>query len=122
MNYQAKVIRGNETELKFFEALQADIRLMPHWYLGVRRATGLEDSEGVDAFVTLDVGEVKVQIKTSQHRRRDYEKSHNGNGVLVIVLQAKSSLQYAKRKIFNLLYHQRGKMINKQRNGRGARH
>ena len=122
MNYQAKLIRGNQTELKFFEALQSDIRLMPYWYLGVRRPTGIEDADGVDAFVTLDVGEVKVQIKTSQTGRHDYEKFHKGNGVLVIVLEGGSSLQYAKGKILDFLYKRRGAMMPRRRGSQRARH
>ena len=111
MNYQTGKTIGNTTEFKFFTALQADVRSMPYWFLGVRRATGLEDAAGVDAFVTLDVGEVEVQIKTSETGMVEYEKTHRGNGVLVIVIGVHASISYAKDRILHYLYLRRGAMI-----------
>ena len=108
--------RGVATEFLFFRALQASHLELPRWFRSSRRATPEEDySRGIDAVVELDVGQVKVQIKTSDIHRAKYEKAHPGNHVLVIVLGANITLEEARKKILKLLFLRRGEMMRAKR-------
>lgn len=113
---------GAQTEYVFFKALQAFSPSDPPWFLGVRRADRQEDHAGIDAFVTLDVGEVPVQIKSSLAGFDKFLTTHPGTEILIIVIGRDLTPGQIRKKIFDFLFRERGRILRKQRKKNRARH
>lgn len=66
-------IRGEQAEARVVSLLQqAD--LVPPWILGARRAAPAEDRRGVDVLVQTDVGILRVQVKCSHRKAKDFAR------------------------------------------------
>lgn len=79
----AKVL-GTETEERFFNAVRTLQR--PVWFYGVRRARTVEDHNGYDAFATIDIGEVPIQIKRSYFGAEKYMRRYPGREIVLMVV------------------------------------
>lgn len=105
--------RGGETELRFFTAMQAHNFGAPHWYHGIRHASRDDDRGGIDAYVTLDAGEVAVQIKSSHAGLHDHRQLY-GPVHCIIVICPRWPIQVIRSKTFDLLYRWRRKMLQER--------
>ena len=79
--------RGLATENSFTFAMRSLRRSkMPKWFREIREATPLEDMKGFDAFATLDVGEVPIQIKSSTEGADDYLRRYPNQDVVIVII------------------------------------
>lgn len=80
---------GKATEDRFYAAFHDSHARLPVWLQGMRRANGLNDSEGVDFFAITDTGEIPVQIKSSARWIEEYRRKHpNSKAVILVIHQA----------------------------------
>ncbi len=80
------IAKGKKSERRFFEAFMARDWQQPWWYKSVRRANGLEDSEGYDFFIRTNIGQIPIQVKSSCRYIEQYWRRHpNSNAILVVV-------------------------------------
>lgn len=81
----------------------------PPWFISIRAATKNEDMRGIDAVVTIDIGEVLVQVKSTQNgarnHRRHYERScyDYDNTFVVIIVPDHSTPMNICLMLWNLL-------------------
>lgn len=84
----AEVEKGKNTEDRFFSLLMAKETEWPDWMWGIRRATPLEDSEGVDAFIdTASFPWVPVQIKSSHAGLEKHEDRYGNRHVILTIFK-----------------------------------
>lgn len=83
---------GKKTELLFFDAFEDPAFRHPSWFFCVRKPTGLEDSEGIDAILTMylfpDLHHVPVQIKSSAKYVYDHREKYGNRHCIVVVPHA----------------------------------
>lgn len=82
--------RGVRSEERFFRAFKAIDTPFPSWFRMVRRATSEEDAMGFDAFVLIDIGEIPVQIKTSEFAAKAYKQKRPFGPAIVVVVGSAS--------------------------------
>ncbi len=100
---------GINTEARFFSALQSISWNAPGWFKSVRRATHLEDSEGIDPIITIDAGEVHVQIKSSPAGVRKHHNYH-GNKQMVFFIESHYTEVQIRAILERFLYRRREQM------------
>ncbi len=76
---------GLATESKVIRSVMDPQAIRPVWFHGIRLSTSVEDRKGYDAFATLDVGVVPMQIKTSQGAISGWRKTHPEKKDVVIL-------------------------------------
>ena len=88
---------------------------MPSWLLSIRRATGEEDLDGVDAVVsTTDVGDLLVQIKSSEGGAAFFKDSEHwwpARHIVVVVVLPYDTHEEIIRKTRKLLGNLRQEIL-----------
>lgn len=86
---QAARERGLQNEYRVLRALRSRIR-DPAWLRDVRTPTRLEDAYGRDAVCVTDVGELSVQVKSSEHYAKKFLQSYlrgdRGTELIVVIV------------------------------------
>jgi len=79
--------RGRKAESLFKKVLVEGIEKdrFPEWIRGYERATSKDDLKGIDCWIKTDVGNIKIQIKSSKTGAEEYLKKHRGDVAVVIV-------------------------------------
>jgi hypothetical protein len=82
---------GSTHEFLVFSALQAPDWTPPWWFRCYRRATPDEDAGGVDLIITIDLGDIEVQIKSSRYGREQHRARHGTQQAIITVDECMSS-------------------------------
>jgi hypothetical protein len=103
---------GEETERRFYEALQDWRPNEPEWFLGVEVASTLLDMRGVDCLALVKYPKLRnpvrvpIQIKSSGRHIEDYFDRHRGAkeaGVIVLVIKQGDGVVAIRNKLFGAL-------------------
>jgi hypothetical protein len=111
------VILGGESELRFFQAMQA-WNWKPGWLISIRHANRDQDLyEATDAIAELDVGVVPIQIKSSVYGARKHRELH-GDMHVIIIVRPEFSLKNIQRRTIAFLERRRKQLLRRKRKGR----
>lgn len=113
---QVERSRGQRTEDRFFEAMEVANRRQNHeWILGVRRATHEEDTHrGIDAVVKTDIGDLLIQIKSSEKGAEEFRKGphfRRNKFIGVLVIRENYTSDDIRGKAHVILMELRGKIL-----------
>ena len=89
---------------------------MPSWWLHMRRGTRREDTkEATDHIISTDVGEIRIDVKTSLHKNPNQFPERNEKGVAIVFVNLSwSDVEIRKRVIDVVERERRGKMGKKK--------
>lgn len=82
---------GKESEQRFFVALESHRDSWPDWLKGVRQATVDEDQRGYDAFATLDIGVLPIQVKSSGAGLEKFQRRYSHSHAIGVVIRREST-------------------------------
>jgi len=103
--------RGLRAERRFIKAFRGHPKGMPPWFKGVRHATKEEDAQGIDAWAELDIGDIPIQIKSTERSlRNNYEKYKAASIVVLIIFRNFSNAQIVN-KTANFMERERSKRL-----------
>lgn len=103
---------GLGNEKRFFHAWQ-DRAHYPNWVKNIRKATKEEDDNGVDAVVgTKDIGDILLQLKSSESGVAHFLRAHGSDGILPLVVQANDTPEFIRQQTLMVLYRARQKGID----------
>lgn len=96
---------------RWFQDAFSSAESLPEWFLGVRPATKQEDANGIDAIVTLDVGEELFQIKTSMQGVLRYQRKRPESRCIIILIQRYATLEQIRTAVLELLHSRRERAL-----------
>lgn len=85
LNEREALERGKEREKRFFRAMTSANAALPEWLYGFRKGSKFDDHNGVDAFAKTDVGDIPIQIKSSQAGLAKHVKRYGLRHVIIVV-------------------------------------
>ena len=85
------VYKGVENEKRALEAILS-FQQEFSWITTVRKATGIEDDNGIDIVVgTEDIGDLFVQVKSSRHGVAKYRRKHPRKMVAMVIVRKRDT-------------------------------
>ncbi len=108
--------RGILNEQRFLDALKGPLENAPQWLVHVRESTREEDSRGIDAVVsTRDVGEIHIQIKSSDMGKEKFVKRQEAGrvnpNIIVIVIRDEHSAEEIRATLYLLAGEKRDQFL-----------
>jgi len=111
---------GEDTEKRFFEAMQVRTEQTPPWFKKIERADLFFDLRGIDAFAFVEYREgerrlrIPIQIKSSKTGAKEYRERHPlcyEHGVVVIVVKSNRTDEQLRQHVYTELGRARKQKI-----------
>lgn len=103
--------RGSKNESLVAEVLSGLKERWP-WVKGWSKATAEQDRKGIDFVVNTDVGDLYLQVKSSESGKRKFKDTPRKSSILCVVV---SNIAHAQGRVPNVLARARAE-YKKQRN------
>lgn len=88
---------------------------LPEWLVGYQRANLKDDMSGVDGWIlTSDVGEIKLQIKSSFSGVKKFERNHHRRDIAIVIIKNYDSSQLVLEKIITAVSPLRREYLSKR--------
>ena len=106
--------KGLSREKKFLRALRPPYR-PPSWIYEVRPATRKEDTRGIDVVVLTDVGNIYIQVKSSERAKRKFLEKRRSTMIEVIVVSSSDNHYDLQWKFLRAVSEIREELLSRHR-------
>ncbi len=87
---------------------------MPSWWQGIRHGTRKEDmDEATDCIISTDVGEIRINVKTSLREKELPER--NKKGVAIVFVNLDESDAEIRKRVIEVVASERQGVFNKSK-------
>ena len=107
---RARQERGDFTERKVFAAFR-DAGTLPSWLTVVEPAPAELQPKGVDAVAATDIGNLYLQIKSSQTGARNHQERHPHGHIAVVVININDPADAVRAKCLSALGNLRQQIL-----------
>ncbi len=116
--YEAGLRKGRENERKVIEAFETARVQTPRWFRGIDWAPQELDGDGVDFIVASDIGQLYLQIKSSdaladRFRTRQARRRYN-RYIAVVSTQGCATPEDICHKVINAVGKKRAQLISER--------
>lgn len=104
--------RGFTNERKVLQAFAERTPDVPDWFIAIEKASRELDRRGVDFVIfTADVGQLYLQIKSSERNKRRFETAHRHQNIAVVILHVYEFEEEVRGKIIAALSELRKRFL-----------
>ncbi|MDP3725572.1 MAG: hypothetical protein Q8R36_00065 [bacterium] len=105
---------GEAGEVRVLKACERSF--MPSWWLGIRHGTFIEDTrEATDYIISTDVGEIRIDIKTSLHKGPHQFPERNREGIAIVFVNLNESDAEVRKRVIDVVARERRSRMGKKK-------
>lgn len=97
---------GKATEQRVVKSFIGEFPDVPRWLFNVRAGTKKQDCAGIDIVATTDVGDLPLQVKSSESEKKKFINFH-GKNIPVIVVSISDSDRQIRNSVVSLMKKKR---------------